>query len=274
MTAVEKVISTARAEVGYVEKATNAQLDSRTGNAGSGNWTKYARDLDGIGTVYNGKKNGYSWCDVFVDWCFITTFGLETGMALLCQPYKGLGAGCTYSMRYYKSKNRFYTSGPKPGDQIFFTSDGGKTSSHTGLVVKVDGSKVYTIEGNTSSTAGVVANGGCVREKSYSLTYSKILGYGRPNYSIVEKEKQDMTEEQVKTIARTVVSQMMELDSYPMFVRNMEKYREDLGKLPTPDWAQTEHELARAAGFTDGTRPCDFSTRQEVFSMVLRALKK
>lgn len=83
-----------------------------------------------------------------------------------------------------------------------------------------------------------------------------------------------MTEEQVKKIASAVVSQMMDLDSYPMFVRNMEKYREELGKLPTPNWAQTEHELARAAGFTDGTRPCDFPTRQEVFSMVLRALKK
>lgn len=98
--------------------------------------------------------------------------------------------------------------------------------------------------------------------------------WGKLPYVDYTKGENDMTEEQVKAIARAVVSQMMELDSYPLFVRNMEKYREELGKLPVPDWAQTEHELARAAGFTDGTRPCDFASRQEVFSMVLRALKK
>ena len=56
---------------------------------------------------------------------------------------------------------------------------------HTGLVVKVAGGRVYTIEGNTSSAAGVVANGGCVRDKSYPLGASYIGGYGRPDYSLV-----------------------------------------------------------------------------------------
>lgn len=56
---------------------------------------------------------------------------------------------------------------------------------HTGLVVKVSGGRVYTIEGNTSSAAGVVPNGGCVRDKSYPLGASYIGGYGRPDYSLV-----------------------------------------------------------------------------------------
>lgn len=275
MTAAEKVIATARAEVGYLEKATNSQLDSKTSNAGTGNWTKYARDLDGIGTVYNGKKNGYSWCDVFVDWCFIQTFGLETGMNLLCQPYKGLGAGCKYSMGYFKQKGQFHTSGPKPGDQIFFTNDGGKSSNHTGLVVKVDSSKVYTIEGNTSSTAGVVSNGGCVREKSYSLTYSKIAGYGRPDYSIV-KEEQDMTEAQVKQIAKEVCNQLMDLEgntAYERWLEYMAQYLKERDKLPTPDWATSEINKATAAGITDGTRPQSLVTRAEAAIMALRAKK-
>lgn len=42
MTAIERVIATARAEIGYIEKATNSQLEGKTANAGSGNWTKYA----------------------------------------------------------------------------------------------------------------------------------------------------------------------------------------------------------------------------------------
>ncbi|MBO6158866.1 MAG: SH3 domain-containing protein, partial [Firmicutes bacterium] len=46
-------------------------------------------------------------------------------------------------------------------------------SSHTGIVEKVDGSKVYTIEGNTSDQ---------VARRSYALNNSRILGYGRPAY--------------------------------------------------------------------------------------------
>lgn len=114
MTPVEQLLQTARAEIGYIEKETNSQLDNPTANPGDGNWNKYARDLDALGIVYNGRKNGYAWCDCFVDWCFIHTFGLEVGMDLLCQAEKGLGAGCTYSARYYKEKGQFHTDDPLP----------------------------------------------------------------------------------------------------------------------------------------------------------------
>lgn len=195
-TPVERLIATAKAEIGYLEKKTNAQLDSKTANAGSNNWTKYAAFLDNLGNIYNGRKNGYAWCDMFVDWCFITTFGIDLGMQLLCQAYKGAGAGCTYSAQYYQRKGQFHTKNPQPGDQIFFTDDGGKSSYHTGLVVKVDNTYVYTIEGNTSSKAGVVANGGCVRDKSYKLTYSQIMGYGRPNWSLAAEKEETVTMKQ------------------------------------------------------------------------------
>lgn len=176
----QKVIDIALAEVGYLEKATNSQLDSKTDNAGKGNWTKYARDLDLIPGFYNGKKNGYSWCDVFIDWCFVQAYGVETAKKLLLQPDKSLGAGCTYSARYFKNAGQLHTSNPQPGDQIFFGT--ASRCTHTGLVYKVDDSKVYTVEGNTSGASGVVANGGGVKAKSYALTYSKIYGYGRPAY--------------------------------------------------------------------------------------------
>ena len=191
MTPAERVIATALAEIGYIEKENNSQLDDKTANPGDGNWIKYARDLDALGIVYNGRKNGYAWCDIFTDWCFIYTFGLEVGMALLCQAEKGLGAGCTYSAQYYEAKGQFHKSNPKPGDQIFFTDDGGKTMYHTGLVVGVSNNRVYTIEGNTSSAAGVVPNGGCVRDKSYPLGASYIGGYGRPDYSLVQDTGED-----------------------------------------------------------------------------------
>ena len=156
MTAIERVIATARAEIGYIEKATNSQLEDKTANAGSGNWTKYAAFLDGLG-VYNFPKNGYAWCDMFVDWCYITTFGLGVAMKMTNQPMGGYGAGCTQSAGYYRAVGRFHKSNPQPGDQIFFTKDGGKSMYHTGLVEKVSGGRVYTIEGNCRTMTAAIS---------------------------------------------------------------------------------------------------------------------
>ena len=39
--AIEKVILIAKNEIGYLEKKSNSQLDSKTANAGSNNYTKY-----------------------------------------------------------------------------------------------------------------------------------------------------------------------------------------------------------------------------------------
>lgn len=132
------VIAVAAAQIGYKEKASNAYLNDKTANAGSGNYTKFANEIDTkYPKWYNGKKNGYAWCDVFVDWCFLTAFGYEKALALLCQPEKSAGAGCTYSLRYYKAKGQFHTSGPQPGDQIFFGTSL-DNSTHTGIVESVD----------------------------------------------------------------------------------------------------------------------------------------
>lgn len=178
-----KVVELALAEIGYLEKKSADYLDNQTANAGSANYTKYARDLDAIGDFYNGKKQGYAWCDVFVDWCFVQAYGVEAALKLLCAKPKSSGAGCTYSLNYFIRAGQFHKRGEKPevGDQIFFGSVG--NSSHTGLVYKVDDTTVYTVEGNTSGADGVVPNGGAVCRKSYPLTSSAIAGYGRPKYS-------------------------------------------------------------------------------------------
>ena len=75
MNELEVVISLAISEEGYLEKKSNKDLDDKVKNAGSNNYTKYARDLDKLGDFYNGKKQGYPWCDVFVDWLFVKCFG-------------------------------------------------------------------------------------------------------------------------------------------------------------------------------------------------------
>ena len=47
---------------------------------------------------------------MFCDWCFLTAFGYENALCLTCQPEKSAGAGCTYSLHYYKNKGQFHTS--------------------------------------------------------------------------------------------------------------------------------------------------------------------
>lgn len=193
MTTAKEVIEIALNEVGYLEKASNKNLDDKTANAGKNNYTKYARDLDNIAGFYNGKKQGFAWCDVFVDWCFFKAFGVDNAKRLLCQPNKSLGAGCKYSRNYYKNNGQLYTS-PQVGDQIFFYNSNKSGIAHTGMVYKVDKTYVYTVEGNTSSASGVVANGGAVAKKKYNRSYSRIAGYGRPKYDV------DIIESGVKSV--------------------------------------------------------------------------
>lgn len=171
--AIDLVVDTALNEVNYHEKASNYMLDDKTANSGSANYTKYARDLDNIKGFYNGLKQGYPYCDVFVDWDFVKCFGAEIAMKMLYQPEFSAGAGCTYSMQYYKNNNAF-TTVPKKGYQIFFGNS--YESTHTGIVIDVDDDIVFTVEGNTSDG---------VYKKSYSIYSDNILGYGIPNYNLV-----------------------------------------------------------------------------------------
>ena len=182
MLTASNALRIAELEIGYLEKASNAMLDDKTANAGTKNYTKYARDLHKAG-FFNGSKNGYAWCAVFVSWVIWKLCDEDKAKAeeLLCQtgPY---AASCTSAVQYYKQAGRFYTDNPKPGDQIFFWDAGKTYAAHTGIVVDVDDTCVYTIEGNTSAAAGVVENGGCVRDKKYPLNHARIYGYGRPRY--------------------------------------------------------------------------------------------
>jgi len=179
----QKAIQIALNEVGYLEKETNACLDDMAGNSGDENFTKYARDLDAM-NFYNGRKNGFAWCDVFVDWCFVKAYGELTARRITFQPVIFLlnkGAGCRYSFGYYEDKGRIFPE-PEVGDQAFFYAADGKTICHTGLVWKTDDTYVYTVEGNTSAQTGVVENGGGVYKKQYLLTDARLAGFGRPDY--------------------------------------------------------------------------------------------
>ena len=174
-----KVLDIAVAEVGYVGKSTADKLDDKRAGT-KGNYTKYARELDAIANFYNGKKQGFDFCDVFVDWCFVKAFGAEAAKKLLNQPERSYGAGCGWSKSYFEAAGRFYKT-PQVGDQIFFGTS--KSCYHTGLVYRIDGNKIYTIEGNAAPDLTVESDGHMVCLRLYKATDSRILGYGRPDWA-------------------------------------------------------------------------------------------
>lgn len=171
--AVEKLVKWAKEQVGY--KPTN------------GKYNKYAETLDKIEGFYNGKKNGYDWCDVFVDCGMVVNFGAEIGRQMVYQPRYSCGAGCGYSANYYKANKAWYTS-PQVGDQIFFGYNGG---DHTGLVVAVESEYVTTVEGNYDND---------VESRRLKKTDYRIAGYGRPNWALVADTAADVTPEPEKPV--------------------------------------------------------------------------
>lgn len=168
----DDVLKIARSEIGYHEKASNYDLDSKDGNPGTNNYTKYARDLwEANPHFFQGPKQGYPWCCCFYDWCLYDACGHDSVKAQNAKYYTGpYGAGCQFAAQYYKDAGQWYKD-PQPGDQIFFGHAG--DYQHTGLVEKVENGLVYTIEGNSNNM---------VQARCYSVTDGSILGYGRPKY--------------------------------------------------------------------------------------------
>lgn len=140
---------------------------------GGGNNNKYA-DTPGLPEMYGWNPQNQPWCDVFVDAGFIECFGVENACRMTYQPMGGGSALCKQSAQYYKDAGA-WSSRPEVGDQIFFYASG--DINHTGIVVRVVGGSVVTVEGNSSDQ---------VAERCYSTGDSKIAGYGRPNWAAVE----------------------------------------------------------------------------------------
>ena len=190
--AVLRLLQTAEDEVGYIEKSREAWeqdpvcLDDKTAGTGFDNYTKYARDMHAI-QPSNMNFPAY-WCDAFVDWCFLKTFG-EAQARLLLGDFDDYTVN---SAKHFQERGLWLgpEESPQPGDQVFFRNE--KRICHTGIVMKVTKKKLYTIEGNTYENGKEqeqeALHGGAVVYKNYSLSDSRIAGYGRPPYDLLSEK--------------------------------------------------------------------------------------
>lgn len=157
------VISVAAREIGYHEKA--------------GKINKY-------GEWY--RLNGVAWCMEFVQWCYA-----QAGAPL---PHKT--ASCGDLLSWYRREDPSCISKvPVEGCIVIFDFPKTKYSTdHTGLFVKSEGSKITTIDGNTSS--GNDANGGWVQQRTRNLSFANPI-YIIPR-EITETKKTEETNMQVR----------------------------------------------------------------------------
>lgn len=169
MGTLQGLLNRCKVEVGYIEKASNANLDSETANKGLNNYTKYSRDLIALGIK---GYQGAAWCATYQFWQEVQEFGLETALKhwnMTKSDYVGYNCFSTYNMFKKAGKT---SKIPRLGCLVIFTF------SHMARVVKIsaDGKTIYTNEGNTSAKT-YDRNGGMVAEKSYSIHDPKIKGF-------------------------------------------------------------------------------------------------
>lgn len=152
------------ADGGYLEKKSDAYLDDFKKNAGYNNYTKFARDVNAWGQP---GCQGQAWCAEFQFWKLVKIKGITKALQIM-----GGGFYNCVSITNWAKKNGTWHSTPKVGALVIF-----RKGSHVGSVQSFNKSGINTNEGNTSSEAGVVANGGAVRNKYYSINDSAIDGY-------------------------------------------------------------------------------------------------
>ena len=119
-----------------------------------------------------GFQGRVEWCACFVSWCANECGYIDKGIIPKF-------AGCDTGVAWFKNKNQWLdgSATPDSGYIIFFdwpdengVQDG--SSDHVGIVEKVEGGRVYTIEGNS---------GDACERNSYPIGNYQILGYGTPN---------------------------------------------------------------------------------------------
>lgn len=184
---VQKLIETAYGELFYLEKESNADLDGKYDNAGSANYTKYARDCFP-------ELQGLAWCCMFVWWCFEKTFGKIMARNLVGEKT----AKCSIMKQRMIDNGCERVSNAKVGDLVFF--DRGNGISHVGIIYSVGDTSFSTIEGNTSQSKSskdynkVVPNGGGVFIRAYNFGNVQINDFVRPKWNIIKESMKEEAE--------------------------------------------------------------------------------
>lgn len=152
MTLQQKAIEIAISQIGQEEKPRGS------------NWGEPVKSyLASVGITFPA-----SWCMAFMYWCFLQAakaMGVKT-------PLTKTGGVLN---AWNKAPTTVKVTDPQPGD--IFIQDHGHGLGHTGIVERVEGDNVHTIEGNTNDTGSREGYEVCrrVRKKSSIIGYLRYL---------------------------------------------------------------------------------------------------
>ena len=113
-----------------------------------------------------GFNSRVEWCACFVSWCY-GQMGLSEPRFAACQ---------SQGIPWFQSHGQWGARGYDnlaPGDAIFFDWNLDGRADHVGIVIGTDGSRVYTVEGNSGDACKI---------RSYDVNYECIKGYGLMNW--------------------------------------------------------------------------------------------
>lgn len=200
-------------------------------------------------TWFYGKAvsgDGYPWCMTFCQWVY-----KQAGIKLPSTTT----ASCTAMMDAAKKAGCFVSrTNLKPGDLLLFNFEGKTTvSTHCGILQSISGTKLRSIEGNTS--VGNDTNGGAVMIRD-RIT-SQVVGAVRPIF----KEELDMTKSEF-------LKSLTDAEAYSL----LEKAMKHLDSQKEPDWSKKEGHWARATKdkVVDGSRPESYMRRDEAIAILGR----
>ena len=114
---------------------------------------------------FGGKVN---WCACFVSWCADQCGYIEAGVI---PKFAACVDGATWFQDRGLWQDRSYV--PRAGDIIFFDKQHVGETHHVGIVERVEGDVIYTVEGNSSDQC---------RQRNYPVGSDKIYGFGVPAY--------------------------------------------------------------------------------------------
>ena len=166
----------ARKYIGYLEHQSNDLLGIFTKNVGKGGCTIFAAMIQKHYRFRN--FSGLPWCATFAHAVCIEAVGKKKARELLGKPHPGTRV----LARRMRRKGRLMAVDyiPQPGDLIFLHNGDGRIS-HCGIVDRLEGDTVISIEGNTVDPSGTfpAEKGGAVAVRTRKKTHPAIVAYGR-----------------------------------------------------------------------------------------------
>lgn len=190
-----KIVKIAQAEIGYKEQGNNQ--------------TKYGE--------WYGMQD--EWCNMFVSWC-----AAQAGVSTEIIPkmaYVPSTANWFDQKGQYKNSKAFGGNYiPQAGDIVLFDYNHNTDSDHIGIVEKVEGNTLYTIEGNKNNM---------VQRCTYDIGSRDIRAYCVPAY-VEEKREESEEEDLVDYQNGSTIENVYETSSFTKKIGSLNAWEKCKGK--------------------------------------------